>query len=81
MPKKSERTGNFYYIRLLGDRKKIESDFSFVRDERRDDLEWWKKIVEEYSSDKNEVYLYVNNHYTGHSPSAAKMLQEMLFQK
>jgi len=78
MPKKTERTGNFSYFRLLGDRKKIDSDFSYIRFDREDDLQWWSHVAEEFSRDGEEVYAYVNNHYSGHSPSSARRLMEML---
>jgi len=78
MPKDSYSTMDYSYIRLLGDRKKIASDFSFIRNERVDDLQWWSHLIEELSGDKGEVYVYVNNHYTGHSPSAARKLAELI---
>ncbi len=78
MPKRSKATAKHSYIRLLGDRKKIVSDFSFVRDERIEDLRWWSEVVAELSRNKGEVYVYLNNHYTGHSPSAARKLMELL---
>lgn len=81
MPRKTDRTGGFTYIRLLGDRKKIASDFSFIRDERLDDLRWWSKMIDEYSRDGEEVYVYVNNHYTGHSPSTARRLIDIIKKK
>jgi len=78
MPKVTEHTGKFAYIRLLGDRKKIDSDFSYIRFDREDDLDWWSHVVEEYSREHGEVYAYLNNHYSGHSPSSARRLLEML---
>lgn len=78
MPKLTEFTADFAYMRFLGDRKRIENDFSYIRYDRREDIEWWSKLVEEFSRDKGEVYAYFNNHYTGHSPSSARLMIEML---
>jgi len=78
MPRMTQFTSNFAYIRFLGDRKKIESDFSYERTERLDELQWWKDLVEEFSRTKGEVYAYFNNHYSGHSPSTARRLIEIL---
>lgn len=78
MPRKTEFTSNFAYIRFLGDRKKIPSDFSFIRMDREKELNWWSELIEEFSRDEGEVYAYVNNHYSGHSPSTARRLKELL---
>lgn len=78
MPRMTEHTGRFAYIRLLGDRKKIDSDFSYIRFDRENDLKWWSHVAEEYSRDNGEVYTYLNNHYSGHSPSSARRLLELL---
>ncbi len=78
MPREIPVTGNFKYIRFLGDRKKIKNDFSYIRDEREEELNWWSNVIEEFSSDGGEVYAYVNNHYSGHSPSSAAKLIEIL---
>ncbi len=78
MPKKTAFTGGFAYIRFLGDRKKIESDFSYERVAHEEDLKWWSELMEEFSREKGEVYAYFNNHYSGHSPTTAKRLIEIV---
>jgi len=78
MPKKTEYTADFSYIRFLGDRKKIESDFSFIRIDREEELKWWSDLIEEFSRERGEVYAYFNNHYSGHSPTTARRLIEIL---
>ncbi|MBN2226643.1 MAG: DUF72 domain-containing protein [candidate division Zixibacteria bacterium] len=78
MPRESALTADFLYIRLLGDRKKIDNDFSYIRNDRIGDLQWWTKLVEEFSRERGEVYAYINNHYSGHSPTTARHLIDML---
>jgi len=78
MPKKTEYTSDFLYLRFLGDRKKIDSDFSHIRFDREDDLLWWSSLIEEFSRERGEVYGYVNNHYSGHSPTTLKRMLEIL---
>jgi len=78
MPKKSEFTAEFLYIRFLGDRNKIPDDFSFERDSHQKELEWWSNLIQEFTIERGEVYGYFNNHYTGHSPTTARRLMEML---
>jgi uncharacterized protein YecE (DUF72 family) len=78
MPKKSEFTADFGYIRLLGNRKEITDDFSGIRRDREDDLKWWSLVIEEFTRVKGDIYIYVNNHYSGHSPTTAVRLNELI---
>jgi uncharacterized protein YecE (DUF72 family) len=78
MPRHSEMTADFGYVRLLGDRKKIQGDFSYVRDDREEDLRWWAELLDVQSKLGRTVYVYINNHYTGHSPTTAWRLIELL---
>lgn len=78
MPRRTELTADFAYIRFLGDRKTIESDFSFERLDREEELGWWSVLIEEFTRDRGEVYAYFNNHYSGHSPTTARRLMEVL---
>lgn len=78
MPRRTEFTSHFAYIRFLGDHKKIESDYSYERLERTEELQWWKDLIEEFSRSRGEVYAYFNNHYSGHSPTTARRLLKML---
>ncbi len=78
MPRKTEKTADYTYIRFLGDRKKIENDFSYERFNHEADLKWWVDLMEEFSREKGEVYAYFNNHYSGHSPTTARRMVEII---
>jgi uncharacterized protein YecE (DUF72 family) len=78
MPRLTMRTADFVYMRFLGDRKKIEDDFSYVRNDRDEDLDWWKTLINEVAAEKRDLYAYFNNHYSGHAPSTAWLLMEKL---
>jgi len=80
MPRTKICTADFHYLRFLGDRKKIEADFSYVRFERREELAWWGDLVTEYSRQGVGFYAYFNNHYSGHAPTTAEALIELLRQ-
>lgn len=80
MPKTKSVTADFVYIRLLGDRKAITEDFSYLRNERRDELNYWKNLICELSGTGKDCFAYINNHYSGHSPSTAEQLREMIQQ-
>jgi len=78
MPRLDIQTADFSYLRFLGDRKKIEADFSYVRFERGEDLAWWSTLIEQVAGEGKDLFAYVNNHYSGHSPSTARQLVELL---
>nr|MBN2277048.1 DUF72 domain-containing protein [candidate division Zixibacteria bacterium] len=78
MPRQSEFTADFAYVRFLGDRKKIPGDFSYIREDHHEDLKWWSHVLEEFSRSRGEVYAYFNNHYSGHSPTSALKLIELV---
>ena len=66
------------YLRWLGDRKKIEKDFSHLHLDRETDLAWWAEVVTQLLSRKVQVFGYMNNHYAGHSPSSLEILRRHL---
>lgn len=74
MPRTKTRTADFQYVRLLGDRSQIESDFSFVRFDRCEELRWWGELLTECSGDGITCYVYLNNHFSGHAPTTADSL-------
>ncbi|HOD67648.1 MAG TPA: DUF72 domain-containing protein [candidate division Zixibacteria bacterium] len=78
MPRLTTCTADFVYIRFLGDRKKIEEDFSYVRDDRAQELAWWRELIDRVAGEGKDLYAYFNNHYSGHAPSTAFRLMEML---
>jgi len=78
MPKLKISTADFAYFRFLGDRKKIEHDFSFTRIERGKELEFWEKVMAELAAEGKDCFGYFNNHYTGHSPTTAERFRGMV---
>lgn len=80
MPRQEIATADFHYIRFLGDRKQIPDDFSYVRINRDEDLEWWRVVIARLASDGQNLFAYFNNHYSGHSPSTARRMLELLNQ-
>jgi uncharacterized protein YecE (DUF72 family) len=78
MPRVNIRTGEFVYIRMLGDRNKIDSDFSYVRFQRDEELQYWGELITDYACGGVNCYAYFNNHYSGHAPSTADQLRQLL---
>ncbi len=78
MPRLTTTTADFSYIRFLGDRKKIEDDFSYVRNDREKELTWWQDLIDDVAGEGKDLFAYFNNHYSGHAPSTAFRLMELL---
>jgi uncharacterized protein YecE (DUF72 family) len=78
MPRLDIVTSKTAYVRFLGDRNKITSDFSHVQIDREKNLEEWRRIVKAVEEKVDDFYGYVNNHYSGHAPTTARYFREML---
>ena len=78
VPKLAVKTADFHYIRLLGDRKLIESDFSYVRYDRKEELMWWRQVISDFTAAGGDLFVFINNHYSGHAPTTARRLIDLL---
>ncbi len=78
MPRTIPPTADWAYVRWLGDRQDIQSDFSYARRERKDDLAWWTAQIREMLRRGMTVYGYANNHYQGYAPATVQHLQILL---
>lgn len=78
MPRREIATADFHYLRFLGDRKKIPDDFSYVRIDREEDLCWWRDVIGRLTADGQDLFAFFNNHYSGHAPSTARRMMELL---
>ena len=78
MPRIIELTADFVFIRLLGNRKQIPNDFSHVRINRHNDLNWCADWINQFLEKELEIWVYSNNRYQGHAPSTIAELQKRL---
>jgi uncharacterized protein YecE (DUF72 family) len=72
-------TTNFLYVRLMGPSRDIV-DYSRVQMDRTNELELWSGVLWPAAETGRTVYVYVNNHFAGHSPASARELQRFLRQ-
>jgi len=72
-------TAGFLYLRLMGVDQTIV-DYSRVQLDRSRDLESWASVLWPYAEQGSEVFVYINNHFAGHSPASARDLQRLLKQ-
>lgn len=77
MPRHIELTGDFTYVRWLGNRRQIER-MNEVQIDRRPQLDQWAEQLEHVARRVERVYGFANNHYSGHSPADVRYLQERL---
>lgn len=77
MPRGFDVTSDFTYVRLLGDRRKIQQ-VDRVQIDRTKDLEAWAEVFRGLSSEVARTWVFINNHYAGHSPANVRQLRGML---
>lgn len=70
-------TAGFSYIRWMGPDRSL-TDYSRVQVDRAPELDAWAAMIPLLQAQVREVYGYTNNHFAGHGPATARMLQERL---
>jgi uncharacterized protein YecE (DUF72 family) len=78
MPELNEITSDFIYIRWEGNKRKIKGTSGKVELERRTEIENWAEKIKSITN-CSEVFGYFSKHYSGHSPTDAKLLLNNLF--
>lgn len=72
-------TADFLYARLMGPNRDIV-DYSRVQVDRTREVESWSQVLWGAAEQARTCYVYVNNHFAGHSPATARDFQRMLRQ-
>ena len=73
-------TTDFVYARLLGDRKMIERQtkvWDKVVVDRSAELQSWVSFCQKTVRRGIPMYVYVNNHYSGHAPATVEQFLEL----
>lgn len=70
-------TADFAYVRWMGPDRTIE-DYSSVVVDRSHEIAEWAAALAALSARVSAVHGYFNNHFQGHSPESARMLQRLL---
>jgi uncharacterized protein YecE (DUF72 family) len=73
-------TADFTYVRLMGADQSIV-DYSRIQIDRTRELEAWAGVLWPYVEMQRLAYVYVNNHFAGHSPQSGRDLQRLLRQE
>lgn len=77
MPRVLDRTAEFAYVRLLGNRRKIVDIGKVVKD-RTEDVARWATEITNVIPDPDEGWVFANNHYSGFSPHTIGILMRDL---
>jgi uncharacterized protein YecE (DUF72 family) len=77
LPRVSEVTADFLYLRWLGDRREIAS-FDRVQVDRTAEFDAWQADLARVLPGVREVFGYFNNHWAGHSPASANEMKRRL---
>jgi uncharacterized protein YecE (DUF72 family) len=79
MPRRTDVTAGFVYIRWLGRRIGLER-FDRIQLDRRDEESWWAEHVLGFLEQGLRVYGFFNNVWAGHAPASARDFLERLGQ-
>jgi uncharacterized protein YecE (DUF72 family) len=77
LPRVSEVTADFLYLRWLGDRREITT-YDRVQIDRAAAFDAWERDLRRALPQVREVYGYFNNHWAGHSPASATEMKHRL---
>jgi uncharacterized protein YecE (DUF72 family) len=77
MPRDFTTTADHTYIRLLGDRRKIQRVDREQIDRTRE-LNAWSEAITTLAGSVPNVWVLVNNHYAGHSPQTVRQMMALL---
>ena len=77
LPRVTEVTADFLYLRWLGERRAI-AKYDRVQLDRSADLDAWRADLERALPRVREVFGYFNNQWAGHSPASANEMKRRL---
>ncbi len=77
LPRVTEVTTDFLYLRWLGDRREI-AKYDRVQVDRADSFRAWEADLMRVFGEVREVYGFFNNHWAGHSPASANEMKRRL---
>ncbi len=77
LPRVTEVTADFLYLRWLGDRREIAT-YDRVTIDRAAEFAAWERDLTRALPQVREVFGYFNNHWAGHSPASANEMKRRL---
>jgi uncharacterized protein YecE (DUF72 family) len=78
MPTTDFVTSDFTYMRLEGDRRKVNGTLGKPEMDRTADITAWAEKIKKFMDQSTDVYVYFSKFYSGYPPTDAKRLIELL---
>jgi uncharacterized protein YecE (DUF72 family) len=78
MPQISEVTSDFIYVRWIGNRRRVKGTLGKIEVDRKTQIDAWAEKLKPFLEEGTEVFGYFSKHYSGHSPSDAKELLDII---
>jgi uncharacterized protein YecE (DUF72 family) len=73
-------TGDFCYVRFMGDRKDLESKthkFDRILEDKTGELTIWVRELKKIVAKGTQTYVFLSNYYAGYGPGSAKLFEEL----
>jgi uncharacterized protein YecE (DUF72 family) len=77
LPRWTEITTDFLYLRWIGHREQIER-YDRIQIDRGDEFDRWQGALRRALPEVREVYGFFNNHWAGHGPASAAEMKRRL---
>ena len=78
MPTTEMVTSDFAYIRIEGDRRKLNGTLGKVELDKTDDIKKWTERIKALLDQSTEVFLYFSKFYSGYPPGDVRQTLELL---
>jgi uncharacterized protein YecE (DUF72 family) len=73
-------TGDFCYVRFMGDRKELESQnqrFDKLLEDKTDEMQVWADELKKIVVKGTKTYAFFSNYYAGYGPGSAKLFEDL----
>ncbi|HTN70803.1 MAG TPA: DUF72 domain-containing protein [Methylomirabilota bacterium] len=73
-------TGDFCYVRFMGDRKGLESKtekFDQIIEDKTEDMKVWAEEIKKIVAKGTPTYTFFSNYYAGYGPGSARLFEEI----
>jgi uncharacterized protein YecE (DUF72 family) len=73
-------TGDFCYVRFMGDRKELESKdqtFDKLLEDKTDEMKVWANELKKIVAKGTKTYAFFSNYYAGYGPGSAKLFEDL----
>ncbi len=73
-------TGDFCYVRFMGDRKDLEGKtqkFDKIIEDKAAEMTIWANEIKKIVSNGTRSYVFFSNYYAGHGPGSAKLFEDL----